>query len=45
LAKAKRGGFRNTTCDAMLHAVFEDVVKKTKIDPSLIGDISIGNNL
>ena len=45
LAKGKRGGFKDTPCDHMLHAVFEDVVKKTKVNVNDIGDIRIGNNL
>jgi acetyl-CoA acyltransferase 1 len=45
IAKAKKGGFRNTTPEDMMAPLFKAVVEKTKIDPKIIGDIQIGNVL
>lgn len=45
VAKAKRGGFKDTPCEDMLAPVFKAVVDQTKIDPKNIGDIQIGNCL
>lgn len=43
IAKAKRGGFKDTPCEDMLAPLFQAVVERTKIDPKIIGDIQIGN--
>jgi len=45
LCKAKRGMFKNTPPDVMLSAVLKAAVDRTKVDPSLIGDIVVGNVL
>jgi acetyl-CoA acyltransferase 1 len=43
IAKAKRGGFKDTPCEDMLAPLFSAVCERTKIDPKIIGDIQIGN--
>ncbi|KDO30583.1 hypothetical protein SPRG_04484 [Saprolegnia parasitica CBS 223.65] len=45
IAKAKRGAFKDTTPDVLLRQVFEGVLKQTKVDPKIIGDIVVGNVL
>jgi len=43
VARARKGGFKNTTPDDMLKAVFEGIIAQTKIDPALIDDVIVGN--
>jgi acetyl-CoA acyltransferase 1 len=43
IAKAKRGGFKDTPCEEMLAPLFKATLERTKIDPKAIGDIQIGN--
>jgi len=45
LTKAKKGGLKDTTCDALLVPVFKGVLERTKIDPKKVEDICVGNNL
>jgi len=45
VAKAKRGGFKDTPCEDMLAPVFKALIEQTKIDPKVVGDIQIGNVL
>lgn len=45
LTKAKRGLLRDTAPELMLKPVFEDLLKRTKVDPKLIDDITVGNVL
>eukprot|EP00959_Pyramimonas_sp_CCMP1952_P146911 3074922-Pyramimonas_sp.AAC.1 len=45
LCKAKRGMFKDTPPDVMLSAAMKAAVERSKVDPSLIGDIVIGNVL
>lgn len=45
LTKAKRGGLRDTGADDLLATLFTATVKRTGIDPSIIGDIVVGNVL
>ncbi|ETV77243.1 hypothetical protein, variant 1 [Aphanomyces astaci] len=45
ITKAKRGAFKDTTPDVLLRHVFQGVLAQTKIDPSLIGDVVVGNVL
>lgn len=35
--QAKKGGLKDTLQDDLLKAVFQEVVKRGKVDPSLIG--------
>jgi acetyl-CoA acyltransferase 1 len=43
VAKAKKGGFKDTPCEDMLAPLFKATVERTKVDPKVIGDIQIGN--
>jgi len=45
LCKAKRGQFKDTLPDDLLSAVFTAVIEETGLEPSLIGDICVGNVL
>lgn len=45
VGKAGKGGFKDTPCEDMLAPLFQEVVKRTKIDPKKIGDCQIGNVL
>jgi acetyl-CoA acetyltransferase len=43
LAKAVKGGFKDTQLDFMVYSLLKKVVEKSKIDPSLIEDVCLGN--
>lgn len=43
IGRARKGGFKNTTPDDLLKAVFEGILKETKIDPAIIEDVVVGN--
>nr|QJU71815.1 3-ketoacyl thiolase [Gambierdiscus polynesiensis] len=43
IAKANRGGFKDTPCEEMLAPLFKAVTERTKLDPKTVGDIQIGN--
>lgn len=45
IAKAKRGGFKDTTIDVLIKAVVEHTLKNNKVDPALIGDFVVGTVL
>ncbi|CAH8283012.1 unnamed protein product [Eruca vesicaria subsp. sativa] len=45
LCKAKRGSFKDTYPDELLAPVLRAVIEKTKLDPSEVGDIVVGNVL
>ncbi|CAG8433977.1 486_t:CDS:2 [Scutellospora calospora] len=45
MTKSKKGGFKDTLPEELLAAVFKAVLDKTRIDPKLIQDISVGNVL
>lgn len=45
VGKAGKGGFKDTPCEDMLAPLFQEVVKRTKVDPKKIGDCQIGNVL
>jgi acetyl-CoA acyltransferase 1 len=45
IAKAGKGGFKDTPPEDMLAALFKAVVSKTGVDPKSIGDAQIGNVL
>ncbi|ETV94111.1 hypothetical protein H310_12126 [Aphanomyces invadans] len=45
IAKGKRGSFKDTTPDVLLRHVFEGLLAQTKIDPTMIGDVVVGNVL
>ena len=43
LAKGKKGGFKDTDLDYMIWALLKQVIEKSKLDPSLVEDICLGN--
>ncbi|KAJ9614664.1 hypothetical protein H2200_002801 [Cladophialophora chaetospira] len=43
LTKGKKGGFKDTDLDYIVYALLKEVVNKSKIDPSLVEDICLGN--
>lgn len=43
LAKGKKGGFKDTELDYMIYALLKKVLEKSKIDPSVIEDVCLGN--
>lgn len=45
LTKAKRGQLKDTTLEEMLAQVYSHILKTTKVDPSQIGEVVMGNVL
>lgn len=45
IAKAKRGGFKDTTPDVLLAHVLKGVLQQSGVDPKLVGDVVVGNVL
>lgn len=45
VGKAKRGAFKELDLDKLLEPVFAHILKTTRIDPALIGDVVIGTVL
>uniref|UniRef100_A0A8C3T3I4 Acetyl-CoA acyltransferase 1 n=1 Tax=Chelydra serpentina TaxID=8475 RepID=A0A8C3T3I4_CHESE len=45
IAKAKRGGFKDTTPDELLSAVMTAVLSDVNLSPEKVGDICVGNVL
>lgn len=45
ITKAKKGGLKDACTEDLLKAVFVGILERTKVDPKLIEDISIGNVL
>ncbi|KIV97152.1 hypothetical protein PV10_00934 [Exophiala mesophila] len=43
LTKGKKGGFKDTGLDYIVYALLKQVLEKSKIDPSLVEDICLGN--
>jgi acetyl-CoA acyltransferase 1 len=43
LTKANKGGFKDTTLDAMVVKLLKEVVKRMNMDPALVEDICLGN--
>jgi acetyl-CoA acetyltransferase len=43
LAKAKKGGFKDTSLDFMVFALLKKLLEKSAIDPNLIEDVCMGN--
>lgn len=43
LAKAKRGGFKDTHLDGLVFKLLQQCVRKMNIDPQLVEDICLGN--
>merc|ERR1712159_467232 len=45
ITKAKKGGFKDTTPDAMLAAILKATVEKSGVDVLKLGDVVVGNVL
>ncbi|EAW07567.1 putative 3-ketoacyl-CoA ketothiolase (Kat1) [Aspergillus clavatus NRRL 1] len=43
LTKAVKGGFKDTELDYMIYALLKELVQKSKLDPTLIEDVCLGN--
>jgi len=43
LAKAKKGGFKDTSLEYLAYATLKEVRERSKIDPALVEDIAMGN--
>ena len=43
LAKAKKGGFKDTDLDLMVYLTLKEVLKQSKLDPAIIEDVCLGN--
>ncbi|KAF2157587.1 beta ketoadipyl CoA thiolase [Myriangium duriaei CBS 260.36] len=43
LAKARKGGFKDTLLDGLVFKTLEQVVRRANIDPQLVEDICLGN--
>jgi acetyl-CoA acetyltransferase len=43
LAKAHKGGFKDTPLDGIVYKLMKEVVNRMKIDPALVEDICLGN--
>jgi acetyl-CoA acyltransferase 1 len=43
LTKAFKGGFKDTDLDYIVYALLKKVVEKSKLDPSVVEDICLGN--
>jgi acetyl-CoA acyltransferase 1 len=45
ITKAKRGALKDTAPEVMLAATLKEVISRAKLDPKLVDDIAVGNNL
>lgn len=43
LAKAVKGGFKDTQLDYIVYSLLKEVIDKSKIDPALVEDVCLGN--
>lgn len=43
LAKAKKGGFKDTSLEYIIYALLKEVNERSGIDPGLVEDICLGN--
>ncbi|KAL2267957.1 hypothetical protein VTJ83DRAFT_5234 [Remersonia thermophila] len=43
LAKAKKGGFKDTSLEYMVYALLDQVRQRSNLDPALVEDICLGN--
>lgn len=45
LTKGGKGGFKDTAAADLLHGAFKALIERSKIDPSVVEDISVGSVL
>jgi acetyl-CoA acetyltransferase len=43
LTKALKGGLKDTPLDLMVNALLKEVLSRSKLDPSLVQDVCLGN--
>lgn len=43
MAKAFKGGFKDTQLDFLVYALLKQVIAKSNLDPALVEDICVGN--
>lgn len=43
LAKAFKGGMKDTELDYVVYSLLKDILSQSKIDPALIEDVCLGN--
>jgi acetyl-CoA acetyltransferase len=43
LCKAKRGGFKDVTLDALVFKMLEQVRLRSNVDPAVVDDVCLGN--
>jgi len=43
LAKAKKGGFKDTSLEYLVYALLKEVRERSNLDPALVEDICMGN--
>jgi acetyl-CoA acyltransferase 1 len=43
LAKAKRGGMKDTDLDFMVYSLLKEVKQRMNMDPAIVEDICMGN--
>lgn len=43
LAKARKGGFKDTSLEYLVYALLKEVKERSGIDPALVEDIALGN--
>ncbi|KAH8701097.1 3-ketoacyl-CoA thiolase [Talaromyces proteolyticus] len=43
--KALKGGLKDTPLDLMVHALLKEILSRSKLDPSLVQDVCLGNVL
>ncbi|KAK0747176.1 3-ketoacyl-CoA thiolase [Schizothecium vesticola] len=43
LAKARKGGFRDTSLEYLAYAILKEVKERSNMDPALVEDIAMGN--
>ena len=43
LAKAKKGGFKDTDLDFIVYSLLKKVLEQSKIDPNIVEDVCLGN--
>ncbi|EPE05202.1 3-ketoacyl- thiolase [Ophiostoma piceae UAMH 11346] len=43
LTKGKKGGFKDTSLEYIVYALLKEVRERSKLDPALVEDISLGN--
>lgn len=43
LAKARKGGFKDTSLEYLVYALLKEVKERSNLDPALVEDVCLGN--